>query len=808
MKKVSIIIPCYNAEQCIDRCVTTLVGQTIGIENLELIFVNDASTDHTYEKLCEWEIKYPESIMVINCAENGKQGKARNIGLQYASADYIGFCDNDDEVELTMFEMLHKAAMFQESDLVVCRSKTHTLEKKTETQMGRTDAEDFYFTIENLQQRAAFLELDINRAIWNKLYRREMLTENHLSFPEGMIYDDICFSELVKHYARRVYILEEAMYHHIISNQSASYAADNWKDKLGYFDANVLLIEELRGRRLYDDFAEKYETNFMIEFTAVIRSFTYIYGYISPEIFKTMSDILWRLFPDIKENAAYQKIISRNPSGSVSLVLQCINREITKEDMQRIGIAVKKEQEGISGSTDQGKVYEYSYLVEMNGDEAAFERMNQLVLDSEEFTLYNRFYYWRQALRIGLRKKSIKDSKQLLDQLYHKIYQEYESACQDLLTPTYSEERDTNLIYVITLQFIGLDYPPTRTALERIEVLNLELHKQVKVINTRESMTELGKFPMYAPQVGSVNNSISGSKMYRYGGMEFSITQSENDMPEISEVRRILQQLREDKPDMILVIGNGSIVADLASKMIPVVNIPVIFSSVWIHQGQYTAIGRKLSENEIKSYFGQSELPVNIIESIFSFKLKEQKNHYNRKDLNLPENRFLLTVVGTRLHDEVDDDFIIMMQPLLKQGAFLVFVGVFKNYDMYCEKYAVLRNHSICLGYQEDILAVDELMDLYVNPKRLGGGYSIVEAFSKGVPGVTLRYGDIAAAAGDEFCVENYEQMRQMIERYMTDQAFYHTQAEKAKKRVTEVTDGVSALKYIMNEAHSRELWF
>ena len=70
MKKVSIIIPCYNAERYIDRCVLSLVNQTIGIDNLELIFVNDASTDHTYEKLCEWEVKYSESIMVINCDEN------------------------------------------------------------------------------------------------------------------------------------------------------------------------------------------------------------------------------------------------------------------------------------------------------------------------------------------------------------------------------------------------------------------------------------------------------------------------------------------------------------------------------------------------------------------------------------------------------------------------------------------------------------------------------------------------------------------------------------------------------------------
>ena len=59
MKLLSVVIPCYNVEKYIDRCVETLVNQTLGIDNMELIFVNDASTDSTFEKLCEWEEKYP-----------------------------------------------------------------------------------------------------------------------------------------------------------------------------------------------------------------------------------------------------------------------------------------------------------------------------------------------------------------------------------------------------------------------------------------------------------------------------------------------------------------------------------------------------------------------------------------------------------------------------------------------------------------------------------------------------------------------------------------------------------------------------
>ena len=80
MKKVSVIIPCYNVESYIDRCFNSLVNQTIGMEHLELIFINDESTDCTMEKLLQYEQQYPENIILINFETNQRQGTARNTG--------------------------------------------------------------------------------------------------------------------------------------------------------------------------------------------------------------------------------------------------------------------------------------------------------------------------------------------------------------------------------------------------------------------------------------------------------------------------------------------------------------------------------------------------------------------------------------------------------------------------------------------------------------------------------------------------------------------------------------------------------
>lgn len=88
---ISIIIPCYNVEKYIDRCLESVVNQTIGIENLEVLCVNDASTDGTLNKLHSWERRYPNEIAVITYEVNQRQGGARNIGMKYANAEYFGF---------------------------------------------------------------------------------------------------------------------------------------------------------------------------------------------------------------------------------------------------------------------------------------------------------------------------------------------------------------------------------------------------------------------------------------------------------------------------------------------------------------------------------------------------------------------------------------------------------------------------------------------------------------------------------------------------------------------------------------------
>ena len=121
MRKISIVIPCYNVEKYLDRCIHSLTEQTIGLDALELIFVDDASTDRTGRKLEWWRKRYPDSIKVITLPENRRQGGARNEGLKYVTAETVGFVDSDDWAAPEMYEVLYGTLLREGCDFVNCR---------------------------------------------------------------------------------------------------------------------------------------------------------------------------------------------------------------------------------------------------------------------------------------------------------------------------------------------------------------------------------------------------------------------------------------------------------------------------------------------------------------------------------------------------------------------------------------------------------------------------------------------------------------------------------------------------------------
>lgn len=171
--KLSIIVPVYKAEKYLHKCVDSLLAQTV--EDFEIILVNDGSPDGSLAIMEEYAAAYPDKLRCLS-TENGGQGRARNLGIEIARGDWLGFVDSDDWVEPDMYEKLLTAAEAEGADLAVCRI------------LGLHDdgREELLPTWQEGRPLAAAGSAS------NKIFRRELVGE--IRFPEGVWYEDFAFS--------------------------------------------------------------------------------------------------------------------------------------------------------------------------------------------------------------------------------------------------------------------------------------------------------------------------------------------------------------------------------------------------------------------------------------------------------------------------------------------------------------------------------------------------------------------------------------------------------------------------------------
>ena len=298
MVEISVIIPCYNVEKYIDDCVRSLVNQTLPLEQMEFIFVDDASTDGTFERLKEWEKKYPENILLIACEKNGKQGTARNIGMSYARGDYIGFLDSDDWVEPVMYgEMLRKAKEYQ-CELVTC----HMFRNHADGTVTREflEKEDSYFCYEKSVAEGGDVwpERSGGGGVYCKIYRRDFLAEHQICFPEGMIYEDNYFSLLVHIYVKSIYNIEHCYYHYRENESSTLFLRNDYRlfDRM---DIEIMKLEKLKELGLFEKFYERIEKSFfrMYYFNTMLLMATR-FDVPPYEVFQRMEKEIEVYFPD------------------------------------------------------------------------------------------------------------------------------------------------------------------------------------------------------------------------------------------------------------------------------------------------------------------------------------------------------------------------------------------------------------------------------------------------------------------------------------------------------------------------------
>lgn len=307
MKSVSVIVPFYNVENYIEKCLETLVNQTL--ENIEIILVNDGSKDRSKIIVDKFLKQYPEKIVYLE-KENGGLSDARNYAIPYAKGEYIAFLDSDDYVEKTMYKDMYELAKKENSDMVECDfyweypDKNQIKEDKGVIYNGKKEM------IEKVRVVA-----------WNKLIKKEVLEKSKVLFPKGLRYEDVEFTYKLVPYLEKVSFLKKPCVHYIQREGSISNNQNERNKEIFQVLDNV--IGFYKENNLYDEYKDELE--YIYVRYAFCSSLLRIVKIKDENIQSELLELTWRkvneTFPNWKQNT-----VLKSKKDLKSIYLKTINK--------------------------------------------------------------------------------------------------------------------------------------------------------------------------------------------------------------------------------------------------------------------------------------------------------------------------------------------------------------------------------------------------------------------------------------------------------------------------------------------------
>lgn len=239
MKKISIIIPVYNTEKYLKKCLNSVINQTY--QNIEIIIVNDGSPDNSDKIIRDFQKKYPDKIRAFN-KKNGGLSDARNYGIKKATGDYITFLDSDDYVEKNCYELLINKAYEKDFDLVVCDFNNVYKDKITK---GYSQVDSDILEKKYIKK----VYKNIYPVVWNKLFKKELLEK--IQFKKNVWYEDVEFLYRLLPEIKNIGVVKEALINYVKRDGAITKTFDerlyhyinNWNGLLEYYKKNNLLEE-------------------------------------------------------------------------------------------------------------------------------------------------------------------------------------------------------------------------------------------------------------------------------------------------------------------------------------------------------------------------------------------------------------------------------------------------------------------------------------------------------------------------------------------------------------------------------------
>ena len=314
--KVSIVVPVYNVEKYLDKCLYSLANQTL--DDYEVIVVNDGSPDNSQQIIDRYVKEYPEIIRSF-IKENGGLSSARNFGMSKARGEYLGFSDSDDYVELDYFKGMYDLAKANDYDLVVADLEYYweSGERKPFIQKGLREG-----VSDDIKKSTMLSPLNTN----NKLFNRKFFNSLNLEFPIGMWHEDIPVIMQVIARAKSIGYYSRVGMHYTQRSDSSSIMGSKYNVKMyDLFTVMKGVVNSFKELGIYDTYKDELEYLF-IEHFLLYGAFRFMrtdhYKELMAESFKTVRDY----FPDYLNNRyfkllpkKYQLFIKTNKMSTLSL---------------------------------------------------------------------------------------------------------------------------------------------------------------------------------------------------------------------------------------------------------------------------------------------------------------------------------------------------------------------------------------------------------------------------------------------------------------------------------------------------------
>ena len=232
--KVSVIVPVYNTEMYLEKCLSSLKNQTL--KEMEFIVIDDGSTDKSFEIMKKYA-KDDKRFRVYS-KENEGVGKTRNLGIELSKGKYVGFVDSDDFVSNDYFEELYNSAKKMDAEISVSpnvymieNDKSKKISRPIDSHRNKEVIDDFSFLISDAGEQ------------WDKIYKKSFLDKNNIRCLEDRVwFEDVWFSTLVAIYAKKVVVAKKGEYYSLLRPGSLS---EFWNISEGYL---------FKGLELYKDF--------------------------------------------------------------------------------------------------------------------------------------------------------------------------------------------------------------------------------------------------------------------------------------------------------------------------------------------------------------------------------------------------------------------------------------------------------------------------------------------------------------------------------------------------------------------------